>query len=453
MKNHFLFLIIGLLFPMLTYAQGWTPQATGFLERRGLWDISIANENTVWALAYDGNKGIFYSVPEFTKTTDGGETWTVGSFPPGYYWSSISAINAQTALVAVNINGAGDGSIFKTTDGGATWNEQGVNLFSTGTSYLDFIYFWNANDGIAVGDPNPDEFEIYTTTNGGDTWTPVSGDAIPDPIPGEAPRYRYCVVGNNIWFSTYNNRIFHSTDKGLTWSVSDTGIPMIKPISRYYIDIAFWNANEGIARHFDYITRKNLHVARTNDGGATWSPVIVNGPLLGSLYSGIAYVPGTKSTLISTGTKFGKPSGSSYSNDGGTNWTLIDTLGHYITRFLNPTTGWSADLSENETTGGISKFSGTLVNVKNSQSGKDISFGAYPNPCKGHLIVQLNNGEDHDLKLSIIDLVGREVYKKEFGIPGEFFMRGLDISVLTKGEYILKIENGILNHSEQIIIQ
>lgn len=450
MKNYFLLSLIGILFPLLMYAQGWTQQATGFFEKRGLWDISIADENNVWAIAYN-QTGIRNHVPEFTKTINGGATWTPGAFPPGYNWCSISAISSETAWVGVHKGGGG--AIFKTTDAGTTWNQQGINLiYSSSTSFLAFTYFWNKNQGIAVGDPNPDEFEIYTTIDGGETWMPVPSDAIPNPFLGEWGSYRYSIVGNNIWFSTNYYRIFHSSDKGLTWSVSDTGIPVTDPTIDY-IDIVFWNANEGLARKIDLKTRTNLNVVRTNDGGATWDPVSYNGTIFGSLYSGIAYVPGTKSTLISTGTKFGKPSGSSYSNDGGTNWILIDTLGHYITRFLNPTTGWSADLSENETTGGISKFSGTLVNIKNSKTGKEISFGAYPNPSKGHITVQLNNGENADLILSVIDLTGRVVYKKAFGEPGEFFMRGLDLSTLAKGEYIMKIENGLLNHSAQIIIQ
>jgi hypothetical protein len=457
MKNYFLLSLIGILFPILIYAQGWTPQATGFFEKRGLWDISIADENTVWALAYDGNLGLTRHVPEFTKTTDGGITWTLGFFPftAASYWANISAINADTAWIGINTFGGGDGAIYKTEDGGTNWYEQGGNLIFNSNSFLQFVYFWNATDGVAVGDPNPDEFEIYTTTNGGETWTPVPADSIPDPLPREWGKFRYCILGNNIWFATSVYRIYHSSDKGLTWSVSESGIPNSVQGFYNYIDIAFWNEKEGIARELDYTTGVNLNVTRTNDGGATWNPVVFTGPFFGDLFGGIAYVPGTVSTLISTALSRGYPKGSSYSNDGGTTWMLIDTnpiFRHYITRFLNPTTGWSAD-NTSDPAGGICKFTGTLVNVKNSHSGKEIFFGAYPNPSKGHITVQLNNGENADLILSVIDLTGRVVYKKAFGEPGEFFMRGLDLSSLAKGEYILKIENGHLNHSEQIIIQ
>ncbi len=452
MKSYFIHLVILILFPLLLNAQ-WISQSTGFKERRGLWDISIVDENTVWAVAYDGDKGILYSVPDFTRTINGGATWQPDYFTfSEIYWSSISAISSETAWVGIH-GSSGGGKIFKTTDGGINWNEQAPDsIFNQNGSWMAFVYFWNKDEGIAVGDPNPNEFEIYTTINGGNTWTPVAGNSIPDPLSNEYTNYRYNTIGNDIWFSTSANRIFHSADKGLTWSVSDTRIP-VTDLSSNYIDVAFWNDKEGFVRYFNYKTRTTLSAAKTDDGGVSWHPVTINGPLLGSLNSGITYIPGTKSTLISTGTKFGKPSGSSYSNDGGTNWILIDTLGHYFTKFLNPTTGWSADLSENETTGGISKFSGNLVNVKNSKSKKEISIGIYPNPSNGHIIVHLNNGEDADLKISVSDLNGKSIYFKSFDEPGEFFMRGLDLTSLSKGEYVLKIENGPLVHSEKFIIK
>ena len=449
MKKKLPLFVTGILFPILLNAQ-WLSQASGFTSpNRGLYDISITDANTVWGIAYAGT--VFNSKPEFTKTTNGGVLFTAGAFPPGWIWSNISALDSSTAWVSVvNASTGTDGAIFKTTDGGVTWNEQGVGTIFNSTSYSDLVYFWNANEGVAMGDPNPSEFEIYTTSDGGTTWTPVPGSAIPDPLVNEwGISNCFCTVGNDIWFSTNNARIFHSSDKGLTWTVNVTGIPAT---SSDWIDIAFWNANEGIARKYNYSSHINTYVSKTNDGGSTWNPVTVSGTLFGSQYYGLEYVPGTTSTLISMGESV-NAAGSSYSNDGGNTWTLIDTtVRHYATGFLDNTTGWCSGFNTDSVNGGIYKYGGTPLSIYNPLNGKEIYFNVFPNPSDGIVMVHLANAGNDDLKISVLDISGRIVSELDFGKPGEFFIRSIDLSDLLTGIYLLKIVNGTNQYSKKLII-
>ena len=39
-----------------------------------------------------------------------------------------------------------------------------------GSSFLNGVYFWNANVGVAYGDPEGTEYEIWRTTDGGVTF-------------------------------------------------------------------------------------------------------------------------------------------------------------------------------------------------------------------------------------------------------------------------------------------
>src|SRR5205823_5373590 len=76
------------------------------------------------------------------------------------------------------------GGIFKTNDGGASWNEVGANMFTTtgtNSSFPDDVYFWDSQNGIAMGDPvgSPLKYEIYLTNDAGTTWTQVPGANIP----------------------------------------------------------------------------------------------------------------------------------------------------------------------------------------------------------------------------------------------------------------------------------
>ncbi len=187
MKKQATIFLISTLLPLIALAQ-WVPHTTGFSTPFGLWDLSIADSSTVWGIAQDGDGN---AVPKFTKNTNGGAQFTVGGFPADYAWSNISALDANTAWIAAVTTATGTGGgIFKTTDGGTTWTQQGMDTIFNATSYCDFVYFWNADEGVAVGDPNPDEFEIYTTTDGGTHWIPVPGSFIPDRNEGEYGVYK-----------------------------------------------------------------------------------------------------------------------------------------------------------------------------------------------------------------------------------------------------------------------
>ena len=132
----------------------------------------------------------------------------------------ITAVDAMTAWAMFNKNTLTGGGIWKTTDGGTTWNQQGAGTIFDANSFPDVIYFWNANDGVAIGDPNPaTAFEIYTTNDGGANWTLRTA---PAPLANEFGIVNhYAVYGNSIWFDTDNGRVYHSADKGMTWTVSN----------------------------------------------------------------------------------------------------------------------------------------------------------------------------------------------------------------------------------------
>ena len=77
MKKSLLFLS---LIASLSINAQWTSQATGFTDAaRGLGEIRIVDANTVWAVAYDGS-GLGADIQEFTRTTNGGASWTTGLF-------------------------------------------------------------------------------------------------------------------------------------------------------------------------------------------------------------------------------------------------------------------------------------------------------------------------------------------------------------------------------------
>ncbi len=360
-------------------AQFWTEKATGFTNPgRTLNSIAIVDADVIWANEFDFDAED-YTLKGFTLSTDKGNTWTSGAIDLGANTdelgiSSITAVSATTAWISAYPDTFGTtqiGGIWKTTDTGVTWTKQ-ATAFNGTDSYANFVYFWDANNGIAAGDPESGEFEIYTTTDAGDTWTRVDGTAIPDPdAGGEFGVFnRYSVSGNTIWFGTNLGRIFKSNDKGLHWTAAQS------PGTDQYSDFTFSTSLKGLLMKYNASPPYELY--STADGGDTWSLV----PATTDFYkTDIRYLPNT-STVIATASR--TPYSSRYSTDDGVTWTTIDSGNfHGALTFLNDSFGFSASKNTNATTGGIYKFSGIPLKAPSFDVENQIS--AYPNPTKGVL--------------------------------------------------------------------
>ncbi|MBL7923146.1 MAG: T9SS type A sorting domain-containing protein [Bacteroidia bacterium] len=305
-------------------AQGtWVSQATNFTDvSSGVRYVSAVDTNVVWICSYDGSGG-GASRTDFSRTIDGGTTWTaanVTGVPATHDWSMIFGLDSNTAWsVFYNAVAGSGGGIWKTTDGGATWAQQGAGSIFNASSFPNVVHFWDANNGFAMGDPNPSNwFELYTTTDGGTTWTRTPQANIPAPLAGEYGIVgHYEVQGDTLWFDTNKGRVYRTVDRGLNWTVASTGITVP---ANGAIDICFYSSTNGLARLYNATTGGNT-MRITSDGGTTWTAATPVGNFFGS---DVQAVPGTPSRLVSTGAATGFI-GSSYSDDGGLNWTTIET--------------------------------------------------------------------------------------------------------------------------------
>jgi hypothetical protein len=166
----FAFILIGLT---NVNAQGvWVSQATNFTPvSSGVRHISTVDSNIVWICSYDGSGGAA-NRQDFSRTIDGGTTWVAGTItgaPVTHDWAMIYGLNADTAWsVLYSTSTAVAGGIYKTTDGGATWTQQGAGVIynNLSQSFPNVVHFWDANNGFAMGDPEGGFYELYTTTDG-----------------------------------------------------------------------------------------------------------------------------------------------------------------------------------------------------------------------------------------------------------------------------------------------
>lgn len=439
MKKLLYFLLI---VPFVSNAQ-WTSQATGFSTvSRGVEDINIVDANTVWALGYDGSSTTPANVQEYTKTTNGGTTWTTGSINIGnttLELTNISAVDASTAWVGAVSSTNGMGGVWKTSNGGTTWTQQNATAYTNTSSFFNVVHFFDSNTGITQGDPiTTTDFEVYKTIDGGSTWSVIPAASMPNIVSGE---WGYnggnVAAGNSFWFVTNKGNIYKTADMGTTWSKYSTPITDFSGASiggsLYFSD----NNNGVLLARSGSGTTATYILYTTSNGGMTWSA----GTSYTQPYRTLAFIPGT-TTLVGTGTD-GTTYSSAVSYNMGTNWTVIDS-GTQRTgvAFLNGTTGWAGGFTTSSTAAGIYKYTG--ASLKNEAF--DVAgFSVYPNPVNDTFTIQ--NGNNIAISgLTISDINGRTV--KTLNLNS---LENINISDLNSGVYFLNITSDIGSATKKII--
>jgi photosystem II stability/assembly factor-like uncharacterized protein len=284
--------------------------------------VDVVNPMVVWAAGggfdpADTNNG------SVVRTVNGGETWQIITPPNGTAraFRDVEAHypNQAVALASFPV----PSQISRTVDGGQTWQEV---FTATENDFYDSLAFFNRRRGLAVSDPVNDKFPILATQDGGKTWALLESTGTEAEAGEAALATGTCIVAagsKNAWFGTSfeddvapnaKARVFHTRDKGKQWTAATTPIP---GAPRGIGSLSFRDRMNGLAlggsppAEFDG-TDTGV-VARTSDGGHTWS--LVEAP--SGFRHGVAWI-GHGDTAVVVG-----PTGSDISHDGGNTWTPI----------------------------------------------------------------------------------------------------------------------------------
>lgn len=156
------------------------------------------------------------------RSTNGGESWSeIGQlFGAGIYTNSFF-LNQTTGYFCSWYSG----HLAKTTDGGLSWTEINVNA---GASVFDdaySIYFSSENEGV-LGANNG---AIFKTLNGGATWQNIAPSGISSNFQSNGvygfSADHFIVVGKTYTSSGGQSKILETTDGGLSWSLSNESAP------------------------------------------------------------------------------------------------------------------------------------------------------------------------------------------------------------------------------------
>ncbi len=301
------------------WSPSWRLTPTGVTARlRGLAAVS---HRVAWAAGTGGT---------VLRTVDGGQSWQRVD-PPGtqdLQFRDIEAFDRNHA-VALSIGEGEQSRVYATDDGGASWTETFRN--DDPRAFYDCMTFLDRRHGLALSDPVDGRFRILATRDGGRSWRVLPTAGMPAALPGEFAfaASGTCLVsadrgvarhGRRAWFATGGatvSRVFASTDRGRTWTVTDTAIPA-GPSAGIY-SLAFRDARHGLAVGGDYAapTVAPDAAAYTRNGGRRWR-IAVTSP--GEYRSGVDWLPGHRPSAVAVG-----PTGSDITRDGGRTWTRFDT--------------------------------------------------------------------------------------------------------------------------------
>lgn len=229
--------------------------------------------------------------------------------------------------------------LYKTGDQGQmelVYSEEADGVFYDALTFFDNQY------GIAVGDAVGGCLSLLRTTDGGQNWTKIPCEDLPEGIADEgayaASNTNIKTIGSEAWVATTAGNMYYSADFGAHWTRFQTAVQneSIEAYGVYSID--FWNAKEGIAYGGSFLSPEDqsANIALTYDGGKRWE-LVAQGANPG-YKSCVQYVPGTKGQgVIAIGF-----TGISYSSDGGLHWKSLSEEPFYTIRFQDTYTAYAA---------------------------------------------------------------------------------------------------------------
>ena len=309
----------------------WTergPNNIGGRTRTLLVDPNDATKKTIWAGSVGG--GLW-------KTTDitvANPVWT----PVNDFFSNIAVttITYQPGAPSIMYFGTGEGyfnadalrglGIWKSTNGGASWNQ----LASTNNNNFYYV-------NRMIVHPSGD---IYATTrsglfrsqDGGTTFNRVLGSSAPGGAPTDNFSDVELAADNSIWASTLgaNGGVYRSTTGNSgSWVKLNTGANGFPTTGFWRVDIACAPSNTNVCYAYAEGPSGLLNLFKTIDGGANWTtlakPVDADGGIPAADFTrsqawydmSIAVDPNNASAVFVGGVDLFK------STNGGTSWSQI----------------------------------------------------------------------------------------------------------------------------------
>ncbi|HJX82994.1 MAG TPA: hypothetical protein VJ723_01475, partial [Candidatus Angelobacter sp.] len=259
------------------------------------------------------------------KSTDGGKTWSHVGLRDSQHIGRIlvDAKNPAVVLVAALGHAYGPNTergVFRSTDGGSTWtkvlykdaNIGAIELASDpdnpATVFAALLH--DQRPPWSTYPPTTTSGAIYKSTDGGATWNQITGGGLPA---GEWGRIGLAVArgthGQRVYalIDTAKGGLFRSDDGGQNWSLVGTD-ERIRGRLWYFCEVAVDPKNP------DVVYLPNVSLYRSTDGGKTFDAL--KGAPGGDDYHALWIDPADPQRMM-----FGSDQGVGVSVDGGKSWS------------------------------------------------------------------------------------------------------------------------------------
>ena len=197
-------------------------------------DPNVGGAQTLYA-AIKGGSANFGSSSGLYKSTDGGATWNPSGF--GVFSGLVSDLiqlqeNGQTVLYAADAgNGqAGSGGIYRSDDGGASWHVTNLPVNPNGFQSMRLAGSTTPSEKIyasIIDNSNSHLVSRFVTLNKGGVWSPITWPDAPGPAPSHRDRHNLFAVdpanSSNVFVNTdLENNLVHNLQEWIYMS-ADSG--------------------------------------------------------------------------------------------------------------------------------------------------------------------------------------------------------------------------------------
>lgn len=305
--------------PLTAYGIGIDPDDARHILVGGIGPIKLgvfdsADQGSTWSFASDGidsgrlealvadpfSRDVALASVDglLIRTDDGGATWRVihGLLPP----NSVESLVADPAVPDTYYAMLWNDGIWKTTDGGASWNR-------TLSAGLDFeaqsVYAQNSAPPAIFASESFSN-RVYRSVDSGASWALISAPAGVSAVTGAASDAK-------VLYAAGNSGVFYSADGGANWArVQDELANPYDSVRSLQID----PSDAKIA----YVVTQFSGLLRTLDAGATWT-------VISSTVSADYGVAALAIDPVAPSTLYGAFMNRVYkSGDRGESWRLVD---------------------------------------------------------------------------------------------------------------------------------
>jgi photosystem II stability/assembly factor-like uncharacterized protein len=374
--------------------------------------FGVANVQGQWSMTrgpgYSGNS---QTPPTLTPIVAIGSNFYCGSSTGGVYVSTDTGMNwssVNSGLTNLNVTSLGvcgyylfagtgesgaNGSLFRSTDGGSSWNGV-LDVFSTN--------FYSATSSIVASGTNifaaNDTFGIFRSTDSGATWHDAST--------GLSNSHVLVLAANDdlIYAGTRGGGVFLSTNNGDIWIQVDSVLPTQISTVKSLAIIGNYVLAGGYYLWYDYT---NLFFS-SSDSGRSWRGSLEEGgdydawqiPSIVVLDSIIFVIDGQSGSVL-------------ISRDTGKTWLWLDDGTASYGRPSDPNSLLVADGFLFATDNGY-VWRRTLTDVFGSSSvtnamGDEESCAVYPNPATNTTTIEFTSVTSSFANIKIFNLLGQDV--------------------------------------------